>query len=78
MYDHKSSFEKNAYIDWKQTVNYEIDDIVYIYSTRPIGRVQYKTRVVKTNMSFDETRDDKEFWEDEEKYEQSKDGLYTH
>lgn len=77
IYDHESSFEKHAYIDWKQTANYEVDDIVYIYSTQPIGRVQYKTRVLKTNMSFDEIRDDKEFWEDEEKYHQSKDGRYS-
>lgn len=77
IYDHHASFEKYSYIDWKQTANYEVDDIVYIYSTQPVGRVQYKTRVVKTNMSFGEIRDDKEFWEDEEKYYQSKDGLYS-
>lgn len=77
IYDHQASFEKDSYIDWKQTGNYEVDDIVYIYSTQPIGRVQFKTRVVKSNMSFDEIRDDKEFWEDQEKYYQSKDGLYS-
>lgn len=77
VYDHESSFKKHSYIDWKQTANYEVDDTVYIYSTQPIGRVQYKTRVLKTNMSFDEIRDDKEFWKDEEKYHQSKDGRYS-
>lgn len=42
-YDHISSFNKNGYIDWKQNkFNYEINDIVYIYSTRPIKRVMFK------------------------------------
>lgn len=77
LYDHQASFEQYSYIDWKQTAYYKVGDIVYIYSTQPIGRVQYKTRVVQTDLSFDEIRDDQEFWEDEEKYHQSKDGLYA-
>lgn len=77
IYNHQSSFEKYSYIDWKQTANYEVGDIIYIYSTQPIGRVQYKTKVEEINMSFAEIKDDKEFWKDEEKYYQSQDGLYS-
>lgn len=42
MYDHTSSFEHFSFIDWRQGhANFEIGDIVFIYSTRPISMVQY-------------------------------------
>lgn len=77
IYDYQASFEKHSYIDWKQTANYEVGDIVYIYSIQPVGRVQYKTRVEKINMPFDEIREDREFWKDIKKYHESKDGFYS-
>ena len=78
IYDHASSFEKNGFIDWKQNNSkYEVNDIVYIYSTRPIKRVTFKTKVEKVNMTFLECVDDKEFWMDTSKYEQAKEGYFV-
>lgn len=77
MYDHASSFAKNGYIDWKQGLNYNIGDIVYIYCTKPIKKVMFKTIVEKESMPFYECTDDKEFWKDLSKYEKAKDGKYV-
>ena len=49
IYDHRAAFEKQGYIDWKQTRNFEIGDIVYIYCTRPVSSIRYKTVVEKIN-----------------------------
>lgn len=51
-YDHASAFQEWGYIDWKQGVNFEIGDIVYIYCTSPIKKLMYKTEVIKNNMNF--------------------------
>lgn len=77
MYDHKSSFEKRGYIDWRQSANFKIGDIVYIYLTTPIKKVAYKCVVKKINLSFEETVDDKEFWFDIEEYKSSQEGYYS-
>lgn len=77
IYDHASSFAKNGYIDWKQGLNYKIGDIVYIYCTKPIKKVMFKTKVEKESMVFTECTDDKEFWKDLSKYEKSKEGKYA-
>ena len=71
-YDHKKSFDDFDYIDWKQTANYSIGDIVYIYSTRPDSKISFITKVEKTNLSFSQIRDDKKYWADLTKYEESK------
>lgn len=49
-FDHKKAFEIYGYIDWKQTRKYEIGDIVYIYVTKPIAKIVYRTIVEKINM----------------------------
>lgn len=77
IYDHAKSFNKYNYIDWKQSVKYKVNDIVYIYCTKPYQRIMYKTKVEKINLKFDEIRDDKEFWKENDKYEKSKDGTFV-
>lgn len=61
-YDHKSSFKKNGFIDWKQRANYNINDIVYVYSSKPDQKIIFKCIVEKINMNHLEIIDDKEFW----------------
>lgn len=77
MYDHAAAFAKFGYIDWTQKANYSVGDEVYIYCTRPYKKIMYKTKVIKTSMTFDETVDDKEFWHDMQKYEEGRVGLYV-
>lgn len=63
------AFESREYIDWRQTVNYNIGDIIYIYCIRPLKKIMYKTIVEKINLSSEEVIDDKEFWVNPEDYE---------
>lgn len=77
MYNHKTSFEKRGYIDWRQTANFEVGDIIYIYSTAPLSKVEYKCIVEKTNISFEDITDDREFWMDKDEYEKSQYGYYS-
>ncbi len=63
-YDHETSFEKNGVIDWKQTVNYNVGDIVYLYITKPDQRITTKTIVTKVNINLQDAIDDSVFYKD--------------
>ncbi len=76
-FNHKEAFILNGYIDWKQSVKYNIGDIVFIYDTIPHQRIKYKAVVEKIDIAFDEITDDKEFWKDTKLYESSKVGVYS-
>jgi 5-methylcytosine-specific restriction protein A len=77
IYDHSSSFEHFGFIDWRQgRAKFEINDFIYIYCTSPISSIQYKCVVEQINLKFEETRDDKEYWKNEEEYEKSTPGFY--
>lgn len=77
LYDHASAFAKWGYIDWRQTGNYSIGDVVYIYCARPYQKIMYKTEVVQESMSFSQCTDDKVFWHNLNEYEKSKGGKYA-
>ncbi len=49
-YNHVAAFNKWGYIDWKQSANYQINDIIYIYATTPDKHIRFKTQVIKNNM----------------------------
>lgn len=54
-YDFKYYLDKYGCINWQQhQFHYEVDDIVYIYSTIP-QKLMYKTIVEETNISFPES-----------------------
>ena len=63
-YDHASAFAKFGFIDWRQNINYQVGDIVYIYYGKPTKKVMYKCVVEKCNMSHEERVNDKSFWVD--------------
>ena len=50
-YNHEEAFNKFGLIDWAQTRNVEVGDIVYIYLGAPEKRIFAKGIVEKTNMS---------------------------
>lgn len=50
MYDHAEAFQRWGFIDWRQKVKYTIGDVVYIYCTKPLKRVMFKTIVEKESM----------------------------
>ena len=45
VYDHDAAFSELGYINWRQTRNFAVGDVVYIYCTRPASKVKYKTIV---------------------------------
>lgn len=77
MYDHTSSFEHYSFIDWRQgNVNFEIGDIIFIYSTRPTSMIQYKCVVENVDLFYPNIRDDKDYWKDENEYQKSINGKF--
>ena len=42
-YCHQYYFDKDGFIDWEQHYKFEVNDIVYIYSKLPIGRIKWKS-----------------------------------
>lgn len=77
MYDHTSSFEHFSFIDWRQgNVNFQVEDVVFIYSTRPLSMIQYKCVVEKINLYHSDIRDDKEYWKSDSEYQKSIDGKF--
>lgn len=56
-------FETNDVVDWKQShYLFEVGDIVYIYVSAPISRIKYMLRVEKTDIPYEDTMVDTEYW----------------
>lgn len=61
-------------VDWKQTSNFEIGDVVYIYCTKPQMRIRYKMEVIAVDIPFSKSLKDKSCWKDEAEF---KNGMET-
>ncbi len=55
----------NNEVDWKQSANFEVGDVVYIYCTTPEMRIRYKMNVIATDIPSSKAKIDKKFWSDE-------------
>ena len=66
-YNHQFYFDRDGCIDWEQGSNkYDINDIVYIYSTKSnkienSGKIKWKTKVEKINIPISESLYPEEF-----------------
>lgn len=49
---------KNDVVDFFQHNRLSVNDIVYLYSTAPIKRIEYKMRVERTDIPFKDSIDD--------------------
>lgn len=77
-YNHQKSFDDFGFIDWTQgNKNVSMGDFVFIYSTNH-KRIQFWTVVEKSNLTYHEIRDDKNYWNPSyyQQYESYKSGLY--
>ena len=54
----------NNDVDWKQSANFEVGDVVYIYCTKPEMRIRYKMEVTETNIPFSKSLKDEKCWID--------------
>lgn len=52
---------KNDVVEYYQRNKVSVNDIVFLYTTAPISRIEYKMVVEKTDIPFDETIDDSEY-----------------
>lgn len=58
----------NNEVDWKQSANFEVGDVVYIYCTKPKMRIRYKMNVIATDIPSSKAKIDKKFWSDEAEF----------
>lgn len=63
-YDHKRAFDEQGFIYWRQIRNFEIGDLIYIYCTKPIGRIQYVAKVEEINLPMETVVSDKKYYPD--------------
>ena len=49
---------KNDYVEFKQINHLSVNDIVYLYTTAPIQRIEYKMIVDKVDIPFKDSIDD--------------------
>ena len=73
-YDHDGAFLKFGFIDWTQNVNFNVGDIVYIYSTAPESRISAQTIVDKTDITSSEKVDDTEFYKSDDLLQKRQEG----
>ncbi|MCC5895575.1 MAG: AAA family ATPase [Alkalibacterium sp.] len=66
-YDLIGAFKKNSKLNWKQSINVNVNDIVYIYLGKPIQKLRYKCVVLTINLPKEEI-DDAEFRIDDDAY----------
>lgn len=56
-------FLKNEIVDWKQShYKFKVGDIVFLYISSPISSIKYMLEVIKTDIPFEESIDDREYW----------------
>lgn len=75
-YNHADAFAKWGFIDWKQTRNYKVGEIIYIYCSKPYQKISYKAEVIEVDKTISECVDDEIFWKDKKLYKNAKSGLY--
>ncbi len=75
-FDCAQAFFDYGFIDWKQSVNLCIGDTVYIFTVSPKSMIQYKTRVEKVDLSFNQIQDNGDYWYDKHDYYAAQTGKY--
>lgn len=55
-------------VDWKQSANFEVGDVVYVYCTKPQMRIRYKMKVIAINIPYSKAKMDKKYWNDEAEF----------
>ncbi|MFS0671050.1 HNH endonuclease [Peribacillus frigoritolerans] len=76
-YDLASAFSRYETLDWKRSFNYENGDILFMYVSGNIQKVRYKVEVIEGLVRSNDVKYNKMFWNDEEKFEQSKEWKWT-
>lgn len=73
-YNHLNAFKELKILDWKQRNKYNINDIVFIYTTKPYQKIMVKAIVEQIDIPFSQYIDDSKYWvikpqiEEQQKY----------
>lgn len=62
-------FEYNDEVDWKQRNDFAASDTIYLYNSKPQHRIAFETKVVAADLTIDEYKSAKEYWNDLNEYE---------
>ena len=73
--DNNREQDGNTFVDWRQSNDYAVGDVIFLYKTSPKAQVSYRMEVIATNLSYDESTDKEVFWKDKALFY---DGLGTH
>lgn len=49
-YNHQLAFEEQGFIHWRQIRKFEIGDKVFIYCTKPIGKIMYYAEILEIDV----------------------------
>lgn len=55
-------------ISWRQASNFEQDDTIYVYTTKPVARITYKMICIGANLPTSKYIDDEDYWMDKSIY----------
>ena len=59
---------QDGIVDWRQSNNYAIGDIVFIYISKPNHCIKYKMEVIKVKVDEDSYLGQEQFWKDKDTY----------
>ena len=76
-YDLASAFSQYDTLDWKRSYHYENGDILFLYVSFGIQKVRYKVEVIEGLVPSSDVMHNKTFWEDKDKFNQSKECNWT-
>ena len=61
---------ENTTVDWHASFFPKIGDIVFIYRTRPLQKICYMLKTIKTNIPYEESADDFKYWMEEHSFDE--------
>ncbi len=67
-FDIVNALERFGFVDWKQRNNFNIGDIIYVYITKPEQCIRYRFCVTEINLTFEQSQNDIEFWNDKNEF----------
>ena len=71
----KDEHTGNTFVDWRQSNDFTIGDIIFLYKASPKSRIVYRMQVEQVGLSYDESTDKEIFWKDKPLFY---DGLGSH
>jgi len=72
-FDHKACFDELGAIYWKQSNNFQVGDIGYIYFSKPLKRIVFKFEVVACDLRYNKEMDvERKYYKNLQDFENAK------